>query len=89
MEEIRFGRYWSGTGLENTPLDWLVLDETDEYLFVVSKQAIASKIFDQATANWKESSIRKWLNDDFIELAFNDDEKSYILEGLTLIIDDC
>ena len=42
MEEIRFGRYWSGTGLENTPLEWLVLDETDEYLFVVSTQGLFS-----------------------------------------------
>lgn len=80
MRAIEFGRYWKETNLENLPIEWAVLDETDEYLFVISKQSIVSKMFDTTTASWKDSSIRKWLNDEFLWMAFNEYERPSILE---------
>ena len=80
MKIIEFGRYWKGTGLENVPIEWIVLNETDEYLFVVSKQVVVSEMFDETTASWKDSSIRKWLNNEFLLLAFNEYERPSILE---------
>lgn len=80
MKIIEFGRCWKGTGLENVPIEWIVLNETDEYLFVVSKQVVVSEMFDETTANWKDCSIRKWLNNEFLRKAFNEYERPSILE---------
>ena len=49
MKIVKFGRYWKGTGLENVPIEWLVLNETDKYIFVVSKQSVVSEMFDKTT----------------------------------------
>ena len=80
MKIIEFGRYWKETGLENVPIEWIVLNETDEDLFVVSKQVVVSEMFDETTANWKDCSIRKWLNNEFLRKAFNEYESPSILE---------
>ena len=39
---VEFGRYWEETGMKNTPIQWLVLEETDEYLFLTTKETIIS-----------------------------------------------
>ena len=69
---IKFGRYWS----DNKAIEWFILEETVDCYFVVSKQAIISKIFDEITVKWNESSIRNWLNEDFIDLAFDNSERA-------------
>ena len=80
MKTIELGRYWKETGLEDVPIEWIVLNETHEHLFVVSKQSIVSQMFDETTASWKDSSIRKWLNKEFLRKAFNEYERPSILE---------
>ena len=80
MKTVKFGRYWKGTGLENVPIEWIVLNETDQYIFVVSKQSVVSEMFDETSACWKDSSIRKWLNNKFLRKAFNEYERPSILE---------
>lgn len=80
MRIIEFGKYWEGTGMENVPIQWQVLDETDEHLFLISKQTVVSRIFDEKEKNWANSEIRKWLNNKFIKLAFNEYEQLSVLE---------
>lgn len=76
---ISFGRYWNGTGMENVPIDWIVLDEDEDNLFLVSKQAIVTKpLGNEDNEGWEHSSIRKWLNNDFLNLAFNEHERYLI-----------
>ena len=77
---VEFGRYWEETGMKNTPIQWLVLEETDEYLFLTTKETIISKSFDKVSSSWIDSDIRRWLNTDFINLAFNEYEKPSIIE---------
>ena len=76
---VEFGRYWEETGMKNTPIQWLVLEETDEYLFLTTKETIISKFFDKVSSSWIDSDIRRWLNNDFINLAFNEYEKPSII----------
>ena len=78
---ISFGRYWEGTGLENVPIEWVVLDEDEDHLFLVSKQSIVTQPrSDEDNDGWEHSSIRRWLNQDFFNLAFNEYERYSILE---------
>ena len=80
-EVVSFGRYWKGTGLESTPIDWLVLEDNDYYLFVVCKETVISKPFSSEDEDtWANSDIRKWLNEDFLNKAFDDYEKKWILD---------
>ena len=62
-------------------LDWLVLSETDESVLVLSEQSIGNMPFDKDNNNdWKESSLRKYLNNDFLkQLAKNGADLSKII----------
>ena len=80
MNVIEFGRYWKGSGLENTPIHWLVLEETDELLFVISEQAIGVGSFDFGQCNWANNTARTWLNHVFLQQAFSEAERAAILE---------
>ena len=76
---INFGRYWEGTEMNALPIEWLILEEYEACYFAVSKQAIISKMFDEISGKWEESSIRNWLNNEFIELAFNSSERACLV----------
>lgn len=77
-------------GYRGKPLAWEVVEETDNYLFVVSKDVVDFRPFSSENNFWPESDIRKWLNDDsengFLH-EFSDDEKDRICssERITLI----
>jgi len=47
---------------------------------VVSKYALDVKAFseDKSMCTWKKSSLRKWLNEDFLNIAFSYEEQEYI-----------
>lgn len=63
------------------PIKWLVMEESDNYLFVVSKYNIECRQFHtmDTRVTWEESSIREWLNKDFFENAFNMEEREAIV----------
>lgn len=67
---------------KRTPIEWRVLEETEETLFVLSEYCIECKQFHEKNEPiiYEKSSIRKWLNNKFFHAAFNDDERECILE---------
>ena len=78
MKTIYFGRFYKNETLEKEKIEWLVLDEDKETLFVVSKKAVVSRSFDLSGNGWETSDIRKWLNSEFYYEAFKPDERHYI-----------
>lgn len=86
MDTIKFGLYPQSdtSGKNKEPIEWLVLekDSINKHVLLISKFILESKSFDEnkyPTNHWTDSSIRKWLNDEFYNLAFNDCEKDNIL----------
>ena len=84
-EVITFGKfeqdYDPGNGPED--IEWIVLDrKSNGDTLVISKDALEglpfNKIFQIATP-WESSSLREWLNCDFYNEAFTDNEKAQIL----------
>ena len=73
---ITFGNY----GGED--IDWIVLDENEDGMFILSEKILDEKEFntDVYDLTWEESGLRKWLNDDFYNSAFNSEEKERILK---------
>ena len=63
-------------------IEWIVLDKPGNKALVVSKYALDCQPYDTQTfaVTWKDSHIRKWLNNSFINDAFNSNEKARILE---------
>ena len=83
---IVFGEYEQDNDLSNgpEPLEWIVLSKNDSELLVLSKYAIDCRAFyeDENDYTWEKSSIRQWLNNDFISSAFKNGEIDYINETL-------
>ena len=68
--------------MKEKTLVWEIVEETDEYYFVICKDIVAKRAFSSECSNlWIESDIRKWLNDEdeggFLS-QFNNNEKMAI-----------
>ena len=65
---------------EPTEIEWIVLDEEDGRFLLVSKYALCCRSyhyrFDQV--DWYGCSLRSWLNEQFIDTAFDDFEQAFI-----------
>ena len=78
-ETITFGKY------ESEPLEWIVLDRKEESILLFSKKIIDFLPFmenadiETSDIEWASSSIRTWLNNEFLAAAFSEDEKESIL----------
>ena len=87
---ILFGTYEQDNNTVNgkEDIEWLVLAKEDERLLVISKFALDCREFNSVfkATTWEECSLRKWLNNDFINKSFSPKEKTMILE--TLLSDD-
>ncbi len=72
--QIKMGYY------ADSNLEWIVLDENDSEVLLLSKYAIEQKPYNDefADVTWEECSLRHWLNDEFYSTAFNDSEKNCI-----------
>lgn len=77
---ITFGAYEQDNNKSNgkEPIQWRVLDKKNGRLLVISRYGLDCRKYDLNHSDWKGSSLRKWLNKDFIAQAFNSEELSLI-----------
>lgn len=79
---VIFGSYEqdNDTTNGNENIEWLVLEVEDDRMLVISKYALDCKQYNvlYVETTWETSNIRKWLNNNFINIAFSGDEKSII-----------
>lgn len=79
---VFFGAYEqdnnTSNGKEN--VEWLVLEVKDGKALVVSKYALDCKQYNTSNTyvTWETCTLRKWLNNDFINAAFSSYEKAMI-----------
>ncbi len=76
-DEVNIGYY-------NEPITWIVLDDIhapDGTVLLISKDIIDVKILNdyKKEVSWEHSSLNKWLNDEFINKAFNEDVREKIV----------
>ncbi len=78
---VKFGNYpQTEKGDDNTPIEWIVIDESDKYKMLLSDKCLFASSFDEKGKGlWKNCSLRKILNEDFYNKAFNEREKNEIL----------
>ena len=77
-----FGKYHTDDD-PNTPtedIEWIILEIKHGNALVISKYAIDARPFhtDHKDITWAQSSLRGWLNTEFLETAFTAEERSRI-----------
>lgn len=83
---VTFGRYPQGEG-ENPapePIEWLVLANDGKTALLLSKYGLDCQPFHHEfkETNWRDCDLRKWLNNDFLNSAFSDQEQQRIAESV-------
>ena len=73
-----FGSYEQG----NAPIEWIVLDRQEDRV-LLSKYALDARSFHEVEnrdVTWADCTLRNWLNRDFFNGAFSDEERSQIAQ---------
>lgn len=80
---IKYGKYEqdndSSNGIED--IEWIILAKDDNKMLVISDKTIDCKPYHSSYGNttWEECSLRRWLNDTFVNEAFTTEEQEKIL----------
>ena len=67
---------------EKEPIEWVPIDKKDGKYLLVSKYIIDAKAFDSDVNGriWAECDLRKWLNGEFLNSAFSEEEQEMICD---------
>lgn len=84
-DTVSFGTYEQDAdnknGTEN--IYWTVLDETDDRMLLISNKILDYKQYNEEVEDyitWDNCTAREWLNHEFYQNAFDNDEKQRIVE---------
>lgn len=79
-ESVTFGSYPKVS--ENAePIEWIVVDQDENSVLLLSKHILASIPWhgNQEPITWDQSDIRTWLNGEFLNTAFSEEERSAMI----------
>lgn len=79
---VSFGRYEQDNDASNgkETIEWLVLDVQGDRVLLTSKYALECRSYHTVFGNitWRNCNLREWLNHDFLNTAFTDEEQAVI-----------
>lgn len=78
---IKFGNYFINEGKNKEPIEWRVLEVSNNKALLITKDAIDCKPYNNEMQDitWEECSLRQWLNNEFINQAFSKEEQNEII----------
>ena len=78
---IKFGNYFINDNKTKEPIEWRVLEVSNDRALLITKDAIDCKPYDNELRDitWEECSLRQWLNNEFINQAFSKEEQNEII----------
>lgn len=76
-----FGRYPTGSNGESGEIIWRVIAVEGDRLLLLSEYLLDARQFHEEIEEvcWESCDLQKWLNSEFYNQAFNEEEKKYIL----------
>ena len=87
---VTFGHYEQDNDLSNgqEEIEWIVLARVGGRVLVISRYALDRQSFDTSdkSATWETCSLRKWLNETFLDYAFSESELA-VIPSVTVIAD--
>ena len=81
-ETVSFGRFEQDGDETDGPeeLEWIVLESDGEIAVMISRYALVAMPYcETGNAQWKNCSLRQWLNDAFLEEAFTVEEQGKLV----------
>ena len=82
-DTVLFGQYEQDNNLNNgsEKISWIVLERDKDRVLAVSEYALDCQPYNKnyAELTWETCSLRRWMNDAFLNAAFTADEQSLIL----------
>ena len=81
---IELGSYKQSKNLKGnwdvSAIDWIVLDITEDKVLLLSKNGLTYRAYSEnSNSSWDNSSLRGWLNQEFVQTAFSNEELSIII----------
>lgn len=78
---LEFGRYPHTADGVQAAMRWLVLEKRGDIVLLLAENVIECKRFhdDPSDSIWGESTLRGWLNGEFLNSAFMEDERDSIV----------
>lgn len=80
--KITFGTYEQDNDTSNgaEDIEWLVLAKENNKILVISDKALDCQRYNaiHKEITWEQCSLRKWLNDSFLNTAFSEEERALI-----------
>ncbi|MDO4493437.1 MAG: DUF6273 domain-containing protein [Clostridia bacterium] len=80
---VTFGSYEQDNNTANgaEPIEWIVLDVQGNKSLLISKYGLDTKPYnrDRGDVTWEQSTLRSWLNGEFLDKAFTTEEQRAIL----------
>ena len=75
-----FGNYKQGKNGEILPIEWRVLEIEDGKALVLTDAVLDEVAFNEIekSVTWNNCTLRKWMNDDFLNAAFSSSEQEKI-----------
>mgnify|MGYP001036542408 CR=1 FL=1 len=81
-DTVSFGSYEQDNDISNgkEDVEWLVLEVKDGKVLLISKYALDCQQYNTSytKVTWETCTLRKWLNNGFVNAAFSDNEKAMI-----------
>ena len=76
MDTVTFG-----TDEKGNPIEWLVLEKNNNKVLLLTKYLYSGEQYNKKSTNisWEDSDIRKFLNQEFIDKNFDENEKESII----------
>ena len=81
---VKFGSYEQDNDISNgkETITWKILEKKKGKALLISEYALDCKTYNKENRNvtWETSSIRRWLNEEFMQAAFSNNEKKQIVK---------
>lgn len=81
-DKVKFGSYYQTAEFKTEPIKWRVLSVDGDDAFLLADECLDCKPYNTKNEDvtWETCSLRKWLNEDFYNEAFNRSEQAAIME---------
>lgn len=77
---MQWGHYEQDNDISNSnePIEWIVLTNNGKMATLISRYGLDAKPYntEKAETTWESCSLRKWLNGDFLNIAFSEEEQA-------------
>jgi len=80
---VLYGNYEQDNVVSNgkEPIEWIVLEVDDGRALLISKDILTTYTYhnNESAVTWEKCKLRPWLNSTFLEEAFSEEERGFIV----------